>query len=262
MKLLLTGLLLSGMAAAAQTAPTFTTTCQPYSRSGNQQRACETRDLTLPAPAGQPLTIDAGANGNIRVQGWDGADVRVRAKVEAWGSTETEAQARLQATRISTSGNTLQAVGRDGLRQVGVSYEVFVPRRTALALNTVNGNVDLASIRAAITFRVRNGNVSLSDLGGQVTGQATNGNLSIALNGRQWDGEGLDVQTVNGNISWRVPTNYSAQFVTGTTNGSLSTTLPQRQPQGNQRTINTTLSQGGRPVKAVTTNGEVLVKQG
>jgi hypothetical protein len=262
MKTLVLGLLLlSGLAATAQTtpAPAFTSGCS-NGGSNHQIRFCETRDLTMPAATGQPLTIDASTNGSISVKGWDGPDVRIRATVTAWASSEAEAKAHVAAIRISTTSAKLLATG--GADNAAVSYEVFVPRRTGLALTTQNGSIHLAGVQSAITFSAQNGSVSLADLGGQVTGKAVNGSLSIRLSGSQWEGSGLDVETVNGSIKWEVPADYSAQLLTGTTNGSLKTTLPQIDPKGHKHEIKTVLGKGGQPIKAITTNGSVVVRQG
>jgi DUF4097 and DUF4098 domain-containing protein YvlB len=261
MKFLSLGLLLlSGLAATAQTAPapTFTSSCS-NGGSNHQIRFCETRDLTMPAATGQPLTIDASTNGSISVKGWDGPDVRIRATVTAWAGSETEAKAHVAAIRISTTSDKLLATGADN---AAVSYEVFVPRRTGLSLTTQNGSIHLMGVQSAITFSAQNGSVSLADLGGQVAGKAVNGSLSIRLSGRQWEGSGLDVETVNGSIKWEVPADYSAQLLTGTTNGSLKTTLPQSDPKGHKHEIKAVLGKGGQVIKAITTNGSVVVRQG
>jgi hypothetical protein len=262
MKALFLGLLLTnGLAATAQTAPVFTATCQE--QGNNRQKAfCETRDLAMPAPAGQPLTVEAGTNGSISVKGWDGPDVRIRAVVRAWADTDEAARARVAVIRIQAAGHELRAAIPDEAQQAAVSYEVFVPRRTALALSTHNGSIRLAEVQAAVTFSAQNGSVSLTDLGGQVTGHTINGSLSINLSGRQWQGQGLDVETTNGSIHWQLPADYSAQLFTGTTNGGLRTTLPQSDPKGHHHEVNTVLGKGGPAVKAVTTNGSVTVKQG
>jgi hypothetical protein len=260
MKTLTLGLLLlSGLTATAQTAPTFTSDCH-NGGSNHQIRFCETRDLTMPAVTGQPLTVDATTNGSISVKGWDGPDVRVRATVTAWASSEAEAKAHVLAIRISTAGDKLIATG--SADKAAVSYEVFVPRRTALALTTQNGSIQLTGVQSAITFSAQNGSVSLADLGGQVTGKAVNGSLSIRLSGNQWQGSGLDVETVNGSIKWEVPADYSAQLLTGTTNGSLKTSLPQSDPKSHKHEVKAVLGKGGQVIKAVTTNGSVVVRQG
>lgn len=260
MKSLLFALALtSSLAATAQTAPTFTSTCREYDGGSHEKRFCETRDLTMPAPAGQALTIDGGQNGGISVKGWDGPDVRIRATIQTWGDTQEQVQARAKDIRISTSGNTLQASSTD---HASVSFEVFVPRRQALALSTHNGGISLKELQGTITFRAQNGGVSLADLGGQVKGNTTNGGLSIHLSGRRWEGDGLDVATTNGGISWHLPADYSAQFFTSTNGGSIRTSLPTSKPEGNYREVKTTLGAGGQPVKAVTTNGGISIKQG
>ena len=280
MKSLFIGLALaSSLAASAQTtpAPTFTSACQNQ-RGGDgavywgdhnqsferQKRFCETRDLTMSAPAGQPLTIDGGNNGGITVRGWDGPDVRIRATIQTWGASEQEAQAQAKAILITTTGNSLRATVPGTDLHGAVSFEVFVPRRTGLALRTHNGGIGLSELQGAIDFHAQNGGVSLAKLGGQVTGQTINGGLSINLSGPRWEGSGLDVATTNGGITWQVPANYSAQFFTSTTRGSIETKLPSKEPQGHSQyhEVNTSLGSGGQPVKAVTTNGSVIVKQG
>lgn len=274
MKLVLIGLaLVSSLATSAQTVPSFTSACQSaganaaiYTEDSNhsfngQKQFCETRDLAMSAPTAQPLTIDGGTNGGITVRGWDGSDVRIRAKIQTWGASEQEAQTRAKAITISTSGNTLRAMPTN-VQQAAVSFEVFVPRHLALALTTHNGGISLAELQATISFQTQNGGVALTDLGGQVTGKATNGGLSIRLSGNQWAGDGLNVETVNGGITWHLPIDYSAQFFTSTNNGSLHTMLPQSDPKSHRHEIKTTLGKGGQPVKAVTTNGSVTIKQG
>lgn len=263
MKNLLTAVLISASAltAAAQSAPTFTSSCEREKRnnSGNDrtQRACESRDLTLPALGGKTLTIDGSQNGGIAVRGWSGAEVRVRAMVNTWGNN---AQQRLSAVQISTDNNTLRANASGG-DNWSVSYEVFVPQQTSLALNTNNGGISLEDVSGAITFQTTNGGVSLAGLGGDVKGRTSNGGLSITLTGDKWDGTGLDVATTNGGINWLVPQNYSAQLTTSTSAGGVDTELPVTKNGSRGRQIAATLGQGGAPIKAVTTNGGISVQQ-
>lgn len=257
---------LSTLSATAQTAPEpqFHLACQDGSWSGNKQEKqfCETRDLAMSAPAGQPLTIDGGTNGGISVHGWDGPNVRIRAKVQSWASTEATAQAQVKNISISTSNNTIHATITDNDKHWGVSYEIFVPRQTALALNTVNGGISLDNLQSDIKFNVVNGGVSLASLGGQVTGQTVNGGLNITLTGSQWNGKGLDVETTNGGIYWKLPLNYSAQLFTSTNVCSIRTGLPVTKLGLLHKEVTANLGKGGASVKAVTTNGGINVEQG
>ncbi|MDO7852040.1 DUF4097 family beta strand repeat-containing protein [Hymenobacter convexus] len=268
MKTLLSALTLSclALAAAAQTAaePPFTSTCQDGNgrrNSGENQQFCETRDLAMAAPAGQPLRIEGGANGGITVHGWNGPNVRIRAKVTSWAGTEAEAQARVKSVSIATGNNELRATSSEKNEQYAVSYEVFVPRQTALALNTMNGGISLDNLLGDVKFHATNGGVSLRNLGGQVTGQTVNGGLSIALTGTKWEGKGLDVETTNGGISWKLPKDYSAQLFTSTNMGNIRANMPVTRTGFLRREMALTLGKGGAPVRAVTTNGGVTLRQ-
>ncbi|GAB2476319.1 hypothetical protein GCM10011375_21780 [Hymenobacter qilianensis] len=263
MKNLLAALLLNTLAltAAAQTAPVFTSTCEgKYNSSSSEttKRICETRDLTMPALGGKTLTIDGRQNGGITVRGWSGSEVRIRAVVQAWGNTEAAARQQIPTIRISTANNTLRAEAPGG-DTWSVSYEVFVPQQTSLALNTNNGGIRLQDVRGTITFETKNGGVSLAGVGGNVKGRTTNGGLDIQLTGDKWDGTGLDIATTNGGIKWEVPQNYSARLTTSTAVGGLKADLPITKNGMLGREIATTLGKGGAPVKAVTTNGGIKI---
>ena len=265
MKTLLAAMLLaSTLGAAAQTAPTFTLNCQDGSWASYKQlrNVCETRDLAFDAPTGQALTVEGGPNGGISVHGWDGPNVRVRAKVQSWGASEATAQATVRRLVIGTANNTLRATDPANGRDWSVSFEIFVPRQTALVLNTVNGGISLDNVQSTIRFEAVNGGVSLANLGGQVSGQTVNGGLTIELAGQQWSGKGLDVKTTNGGIRWKLPQDYSARFFTSTDIGSIRTDLPVTKNGMLHREVETSLGKGGAPVRAVTTNGGISVSQG
>ena len=266
MKALFSAILLLGstLGATAQTTPVFTLNCQDgaWKNYKQQYNFCETRDLAFDAPIGEALTVDGGPTGGISVHGWDGPNVRVRAKVQGWGASEATAQATVRRLVIGTTAHTLRATDPANSRDWSVSYEIFVPHQTALVLNTVNGGISLDNVQADIRFQAVNGGVTLAKLGGQVSGHTVNGGLTIDLAGRQWAGKGLDVQTTNGSIRWTLPQDYSARFFTSTDIGSIRSDLPVTKTGTLQRQVETSLGQGGAPVRAVTTNGGISVSQG
>jgi DUF4097 and DUF4098 domain-containing protein YvlB len=155
----------------------------------------------------------------------------------------------------------LRASNPDKDHNWSVSYEIFVPRTTALALNTTNGGISIENVQAAIRFETTNGGVSLANLGGSVKGETTNGGLNISLNGSQWQGQGLDVSTTNGGIHWKLPRAYSARLFTSTNMGGIRTELPVTKTGMFHKEVEASLGQGGAVVKAVTTNGGISVDQ-
>ncbi len=228
----------------------------------NTYRHCEVREERLPAG---PLAVDAGTNGGIRVEGWDGSDILVRAVVQATGRDEAEAKRRADQVEIRAGGGRVSATGPETERRQwwSVSYRISVPRRTDLELNARNGGITIADVAGTIRFDTTNGGVRLSDLAGQVAGRTRNGGLRVMLGGTQWDGEGLNVETSNGGVTLSIPSSYNAQLETRTENGGFNFDYPltitgELSPR---RGISTTLGAGGAPVRVRTTNGGLKITQ-
>lgn len=223
---------------------------------------CEIREQTL-APSGGTINIDGMQNGGVVVKGWDQNQVLVRARVQTGAPTEAEAAALAGQIRIETSGAKIYASGPENRKDYhwDVSYEVFVPRRTDLSVETKNGGIAINDVNGRIDFTALNGGVVLKRVGGAVRGSTTNGGLVIALSGDRWDGETLDVRTTNGGIIMSVPENYSAYLETGTVNGGVSVDFPVTVQGRITKQIALNLGSGGATVKAMTTNGGVHLKR-
>jgi DUF4097 and DUF4098 domain-containing protein YvlB len=140
-----------------------------------------------------------------------------------------------------------------------VSYEVFVPRRSDVSVETHNGGIAIADVNGKVDFNATNGGVVLRRVGGAVRGSTTNGGLVIELSGDRWDGETLDVSTTNGGVIMSVPENYSAHLETGTVNGSISVDFPVTVQGRINKELAVNLGAGGATVKAMTTNGGVRI---
>lgn len=223
---------------------------------------CEVREQTL-ALSGGAITIDGRQNGGVSVKGWDQNQVLVRARVQTGALTAAEAEALARQIRIETSGAKIFASGPENRKDYhwDVSYEVFVPRRADLSLETHNGGIAIADVNGRIDFTAVNGGVVLKRVGGAVRGSTTNGGLMIELSGDRWDGESLDVTTTNGGIVMSVPENYSANLQTGTVNGGVSADFPVNVEGRRTKQIALNLGSGGATVKAMTTNGGVHLKR-
>src|SRR5829696_8272196 len=174
---------------------------------------CEMREQNL-APSGTPVAIDGRQNGGVAVKGWDQNQVLVRARVRTGAPTTAEAEALARQIRIETSGAKIFASGPESRRDYhwDVSYEVSVPRRADLSVETQNGGIVIAGVNGRIDFTALNGGVVLKRVGGAVRGSTTNGGLVIELSGDRWEGESLDVSTTNGGVIMSVPENYSANL--------------------------------------------------
>ena len=229
---------------------------------GDRPSFCEIREQTL-AASGSTINVDGRRNGGVSVKGWDRAEVLVRARVQAQAGSEAEARELAGQIRVETGGLQIHAVGPDQGegRHWSVSYEVFVPRQSNLALKAHNGGISITDVRGQIEFEAHNGGVSLKGLAGNVRGQTTNGGLSIDLAGSRWEGEGMDVRTTNGGVNLQVPENYSARLETSTVNGGLNVGFPVAVEGRVKKELAVDLGSGGATLRAVTTNGGVSLKR-
>lgn len=253
----------TGVAAFAQKDKDRSLSCRENNSYNNRLVGnCEIREQTL-APSGSTIAIDGRQNGGVSVKGWDQNQVLVRARVQTGAPTAAEAAALGQQIRIETSGAKIFASGPENRKDYhwDVSYEVFVPRRADLSLETHNGGIAIADVNGKIDFSAVNGGVVLKRVGGAVRGSTTNGGLVVELSGDRWDGETLDVSTTNGGVIMSVPENYSARVETGTVNGGVNTEFPVTVQGRNTKEIALNLGSGGATLKARTTNGGVHLKK-
>ena len=236
--------------------------CRDTGWDDDYYRSCEVREESLPAG---PLTVDAGRNGGIQVEGWDRNEIRIRAVVTANARSEADAKQLASEVQVQTGGGKVSPVGpstRD--RQWwSVSFRINVPRKNDLDLNANNGGVSISGVSGTIRFQTTNGGVRLTDLSGDVRGETRNGGLNVILSGNRWDGVGLDVETSNGGVNLSIPEGYNADLTTRTVNGGFRTDFPLT-IQGEltpRHGISTTLGSGGPPVRVRTTNGGLRINK-
>src|SRR5262245_28640595 len=82
--------------------------CRDAGWDDDSYRTCEVREESM---AAQPLTVDAGRNGGIRVEGWDRNEILVRAIVTANARNEADAKQLASAVQIQVAGGKVSAVG-------------------------------------------------------------------------------------------------------------------------------------------------------
>ena len=226
--------------------------------------ACEVRDVPVKRGV-RSLSVDGASLGGVSVTGWDRDSIHVSARIAGMAPTQGEAERALRDVRITAEGGTIRASGArhgddDDSRQI-VSYDVYVPRHMDLDLRAHNGGLRVNGVTGRMTLDTENGGVSLEGAGGDVRAHAQNGGLNVRLTGTHWEGTGLDAETQNGGVRLVVPEGYSARLETGTVNGGIRTDIPITVSGRISRQFSLTLGSGGAPVRAITTNGGVIIER-
>ena len=231
-------------------------------RNGNdRERFCELREKRLGAT--RSLDIDADENGSVSVHGWERSEVLVLAKIQAYAEEADEAKAIASRITIDMDNGRIRADGPTLRRRQSwaVSYEVWAPRQTDIRASTHNGGISVEDIDARVDLGAVNGGIVLRNVAGDVRGETTNGPLDVDLEGDRWRGSGLDLRTTNGPVHLGIPEGYSARLETGTVNGGMQIDFPVTLQGTIGRRITTQLGNGGAPIRAMTTNGPVVIRR-
>src|SRR2546425_3087510 len=124
---------------------------------GWRVKHCEVRVSSLKA-TGDAITVDPGKNGAVAVRGWDTDSVEVHARIQTEARSEDEAAELARGIRIVTSGATIGADGPESRHAAswGVSFVVFVPRRSDLKLDTYNGPIAVTDVSGRMTLTASN----------------------------------------------------------------------------------------------------------
>jgi len=235
--------------------------CREDRGGGDRQQACEVREFTVPAGAGQ-VAVDATPNGGIQVFGSTRGDIVIRAKVTGQADSVARAREIVAGVRVDAAADRIAADGPQGLdrhESWSVSYKLAVPTQTSLQLKSTNGGISIENVEGHLDFATVNGGVKLSGVGGDVRGRTSNGGVDVDLDGATWQGEGLDVQTSNGGVRIKIPEQYSARLEAGTINGGISVDFPVTMQGRIDREIVTNIGAGGPVIRVRTNNGGVKV---
>jgi len=229
---------------------------------GRNEQFCEIRSFTLPALKG--LVVDGRENGGVTVHGWDSNQIQVVAMIQSQAQSESEASAIAKQVAVATNNGSIQASGpsrnnRD--ESWSVSYEIWAPRNTDLAITASNGGIGVDGINARMELGTVNGGLNLTGVDGDIRGRTVNGGVSADLSGDRWRGAGLDLRTSNGGVNITLPANYSAILETGTVNGGLNLGFPVTIQGTVGKQFTTQLGGGGATIRATTTNGGVTIRR-
>jgi DUF4097 and DUF4098 domain-containing protein YvlB len=203
-------------------------------------------DTTFAVERGQRLEVSTHS-GDIVVRAWNRNAVRVKAGLEPRARLSVD---RSSATvSVHTSGshggpadyeitvpawmavslhgvNTTMAVDavQAAIRAETVSGDITVKGGAGLvSLNTVEGAVTLEGAKGRIDVQSVNADVSVRNSEGDVRAETVNGGILLA----SVRADGVDANTVNGDISYDGPIRSAGRYRLVTHNGDITITIPQ-----------------------------------
>jgi DUF4097 and DUF4098 domain-containing protein YvlB len=238
-----------------------TMTCRENSKEG-RAHLCNISEQTLGSPGA--LSIDAGRNGGVTVKGWSQNQMLVRAKIEVWAETESDASLLAGQVRTEISAGVLRATGPEtnDNRSWSVSWEVFAPHTTDLKMAAHNGGVSVSDVRGRLDLSSHNGGISVARVEGEIKANTHNGGVHVTEVLSHTSR--IQLESHNGGIQLSLPASFSAQVHGETGNGSIQSdfAMPvlvkgERRP----RVVDFTIGGGGPSIQLKTNNGGVVIRK-
>jgi len=244
---------------SAQSTDDWLSRCRDSGGKGSVH--CEVREYTL-AGSGGVLRVDASPNGGVRVLAWDRNEVKVEARVQARGDSDSDAKSLAGEVAVNASGRSVSSSGpsTNGRRNWSVSYVVWAPTASDLALESTNGGISVEGITGDVTAATTNGGIDLSGALGRVEAETTNGGITLDLT-RGGSTGSISAETTNGGISLIIPEGRSAELEAETTNGGITVDFPVQVQGRIGRRLRTTIGEGGPMIRLETTNGGIGIKR-
>jgi DUF4097 and DUF4098 domain-containing protein YvlB len=266
---------------------------------GRRVQVCDVRELTSPATGSLSIVDRTNGDISVRVWDRDEVHVRavVRATArdleaarEIAASVVISEGNRLRASRAEERDN--HGWSNESWT---VDYDVQVPRETELTVTAINGEVAIRELSGDVYVDAVNGEIAISNVSGDISAEAVNGEIAISqvsgdvsaetvngsielegvsgnVDGRAVNGrievtlagdrsaeDGVDLATVNGPVTLRIPRSFSAQLELETVNGGMDVDFPITISGRLGRSISTTLGDGGPLVRVETTGGAIRI---
>jgi DUF4097 and DUF4098 domain-containing protein YvlB len=219
-----------------------------------------------------------GHAGDVHIRAWDDAVIRVRAEGDE--------------PAFSASSNSVEVQSGHGT----ADYEIRVPRRCAVEVNsdggevtlegttgdvtihTQSGEVTLLSIRGNCSVRTVSGELSVEDIAGRLAFNTASGDLTVErsalssfdLESASGDAEvetslardgGYRFQTASGDLVLRIPRGAGASIVLQTHSGDIECDLPAHITHASRGRWEGTINGGGARIEMQSQSGDLEIEE-
>jgi DUF4097 and DUF4098 domain-containing protein YvlB len=199
-----------------------------FSHASDEGLLTEEFHQTYPLAANGRVELH-NVNGAVHITAWDRNEVKVDAVKRARSKERLdEAKIKIEAGNSSISIRTEypdhnNSFWNDGSHNnpASVEYTLTVPRNASLdEVDLVNGSLDIQGVAGEVIASSVNGHVSAQGLMGRAKLSSVNSRLEAQF--ERLNGSNIDLDSVNGPVELRLPSDASAELEASTVNGGIS----------------------------------------
>jgi DUF4097 and DUF4098 domain-containing protein YvlB len=220
-------------------------------------------DETYPMNATGSVSLE-NINGDVTVEVWDRAEVRVHAEKKASSQKlldglEIKVEASSNSVRIDTDYPNTSGFG--GKRSMKVEYTLTIPRQAAVdEIDLVNGDLLIEGVQGGIRAESVNGKIIARQVSGSLRISTVNGSIEPDMESLT-DVERIDLESVNGKITLALPASVGAFVRAETVNGKISNDfgIPVHKGKYVGSDMKGEIGDGGIQISLDTVNGAISV---
>ena len=190
-----------------------------------------TDELNAPLGPGSILALENSV-GSITIDGRDVTECNVTAAICVKAPTEEEAQELAEQIKIELDrdGNTLtvrtEKPRTKKRRSISISFDITVPKQTALELESDVSNIQVSNITEKIKAKTDVGKITCKEISGDIDLRADVGTVKVVYSKTAPAACNATITTNVGGIDLTTPPNFSAAVDADTDVGSIRTDLP------------------------------------
>ncbi len=221
------------------------------------------------------------SNGSIKINGYDGNEVRIKAKNVEKDNVPERAKGlkSLYNTAEDNTGLGLSVVQEGNVLKIVKAsrhyndYELEVPKNVAVTLEQVNWNhsdMEMANLNGELEIKSTTGNILLNNVSGPIIANSVSGNLRAEFNNLR-QGKPTSISLVSGDIDLTMPADSKADFRLQSISGEIYTDLDivnnKDREEGNLRqigggyTIQGKNNGGGTELSLNTISGNIYIRK-
>jgi len=213
----------------------------------------------------------ANINGDVRISGWDGNEVKVDAVKRAYSQqrlsevvidVDSSADSVAIKTKYPERNQTFDDRSREN-SSASVEYTLTVPRNARIDnAELINGSLEISGVQGDVRLSLINGEAKASDLSGDVKISTVNGGVEANL-ARLNESKGVNISSVNGPIVLIVPASASADVKASTVHGKITNDFGWTVNEGQYvgRNLSGQVGSGGLPIRLSNVNGSIAIKR-
>lgn len=229
-------------------------------------RAWETEMVsrTFPISADGTVSLD-NVNGAVEITAWDRPEVAIEAEIRG-KTTDDLKRIRVEfesdATHLAVKTKLEKKPGLlwgDSPRGE-VRYVLRVPAGVSLKkISTVNSSIKINGVRGEVTAATVNGRIEAGGLAGRGKFNTVNGSIVADYAGTT-DVNRIDLDTVNGTCTLRLPASSTGRLRADTVNGSVTCALPVTIEKSSRRSLRGSIGTGAMQISLESVNGSLRVE--